>query len=56
MNRHLDENIETMFLTPDESFGFISSSLVKEVDRLGGDVSDFVGPEVEKALRERFGT
>ncbi len=56
MNRHLAEDIETMFLTPDEDYGFISSSLVKEVARLGGDVSDFVGNEVKAALRERFGT
>ena len=56
MNRHLAEDIETMFLTPDEDYGFISSSLVKEVARLGGDVSDFVGTEVQASLRERFGT
>lgn len=56
MNRHLAEDIETMFLTPDEDYGFISSSLVKEVARLGGDVSDFVGSEVQAALRDRFGT
>ena len=56
MNRHLDENVETMFLTPDEDYSFISSSLVKEIARLGGNVSDFVGPEVQAALRARFGT
>jgi pantetheine-phosphate adenylyltransferase len=56
MNRHLAEDIETMFLTPDEDYGFISSSLVKEVARLGGNVSDFVGGEVQAALRARFGT
>jgi pantetheine-phosphate adenylyltransferase len=56
MNRHLAPKVETMFLTPDEDYGFISSSLVKEVARLGGDVSDFVGNEVKAALRERFGT
>jgi pantetheine-phosphate adenylyltransferase len=56
MNRHLAEDIETMFLTPDESYAYISSSLVKEIARLDGDVSDFVGPEVEAALRKRFGT
>ena len=56
MNRHLAQDIETMFLTPDEEYGFISSSLVKEVARLDGDVTDFVGASVEKALRERFGT
>ena len=56
MNRHLAPDIETLFLTPDEEYGFISSSLVKEVARLDGDVTDFVGASVEKALRERFGT
>ncbi len=56
MNRHLDENVETMFLTPDEDYSFISSSLVKEVARLGGNVSDFVGAQVQAALRARFGT
>jgi pantetheine-phosphate adenylyltransferase len=55
MNRHLAEEIETMFLTPDESYSYISSSLVKEIARLDGDVSDFVGTEVEAALRARFG-
>jgi len=45
-----------MFLTPDENYSFISSSLVKEVARLKGNVSDFVGADVAAALRERFGT
>ena len=56
MNRHLAEDIETMFLTPDEEYSFISSSLVKEIARLDGNVTDFVGSSVEAALRERFGT
>jgi len=55
MNRNLREEVETMFLTPDEQFGFISSTLVREVARLGGDVSQFVGPEIEIAMREQFG-
>ena len=55
MNRNLCEKIETMFLTPDEKFGFISSTLVREVARLGGDVSQFVGPEIEVAMKEQFG-
>jgi len=55
MNRNLCEDIETMFLTPDEKFGFISSTLVREVARLGGDVSQFVGPEIEVAMKEQFG-
>lgn len=55
MNRNLCEEVETMFLTPDEKFGFISSTLVREVARLGGDVSQFVGPEIEAALKKQFG-
>ena len=44
-----------MFLTPDEDYSFISSSLVKEIARLNGDVSEFVGSNVQAAMRERFG-
>ncbi len=55
MNRNLCEEVETMFLTPDEKYGFISSTLVREVARLGGDVSQFVGPEIEDALKKQFG-
>ncbi|OBS09403.1 pantetheine-phosphate adenylyltransferase [Acidihalobacter prosperus] len=54
MNRKLDPGIESIFLTPDEAYGFISSSLVREIARLGGDVSDFVSPAVQKALISRF--
>ncbi len=50
MNRHLIPNVETLFLTPAEQYGFISSSLVREVARLGGDVSGFVPPSVNRAL------
>ncbi len=53
MNRHLTEEVETAFLTPTEKYTFISSSLVREVAELGGDIGDFVSPEVEKALMER---
>ena len=51
MQRQLDSGIETVFLTPTEQFTFISSSLVREIASLGGDVSKFVHPEVEAALR-----
>jgi pantetheine-phosphate adenylyltransferase len=54
MNRHLAPNVETLFLTPDEDFSFISSSLVKEIARLDGDVSEFVCVEVQQALKRRF--
>jgi len=54
MNRHLAPNVETLFLTPDEDFGFISSSLVKEIARLDGDVSEFVSEGVRQAMLKRF--
>jgi pantetheine-phosphate adenylyltransferase len=54
MNRHLAPRVETLFLTPDEEFSFISSSLVKEIARLDGDVSEFVAAEVQQAMRQRF--
>ena len=53
MNRRLAPEVETIFLTPDERFSYISSSLVREIAFLGGDVSAFVHPEVETALRAR---
>ena len=55
MNRHLTEEVETAFLTPTEKYTFISSSLVREVASLGGDVSEFVSPKVKEALLERCG-
>ena len=54
MNRHLNAEAETIFLTPAEHLSFISSSLVREVASLGGDVSNFVHPEVRLALQERL--
>lgn len=53
MSRHLDREIETVFLTPQEQFTFISSTLVREVALLGGDVREFVHPIVEAALKKR---
>ena len=55
MNRHLTEDVETVFLTPTEKYTFISSSLVREVATLGGNVSEFVSPKVKSALMERCG-
>lgn len=55
MNRHLTDEVETAFLTPTEKYMFISSSLVREVASLGGDVSEFVSPKVRLALLERCG-
>jgi pantetheine-phosphate adenylyltransferase len=54
MNRRLAPEVETLFLTPAEQYAFISSTLVREIARLGGDVSEFVHPEVERALSEKF--
>ncbi|MFP3873681.1 MAG: pantetheine-phosphate adenylyltransferase [Thiohalophilus sp.] len=54
MNRHLAANIETVFMTPAEEYSYISSSLVREVARLGGDVSPFVHEKVVAALKRRM--
>lgn len=50
MNRKLAPEIETMFMTPAEQYSFISSSLVREISALGGNVSEFVHPSVAKRL------
>lgn len=50
MNRKLDPSIETLFLTPSEQHTYVSSSLVREIAALGGDISNFVAPEVADAL------
>lgn len=55
MNRKLFADVETVFLTPAEQFNCISSSLVREIVRLGGDASEFVHPNVYQALAERVG-
>ncbi len=54
MNRHLIPGVETLFLTPAEKYSFISSTLVREISRLGGDVRKFVPPVVDAALQEEF--
>lgn len=54
MNARLDSNIETLFLAASERQQFISSHLVKEIARLGGDVSDFVSPSVAESLVARL--
>ena len=54
MNRHLDPGIETTFLTPAESYAFLSSTLIKEVASLGGDVSNFVPAQVMTALQQVY--
>jgi pantetheine-phosphate adenylyltransferase len=54
MNRHLFPGLETVFLVPPEDATYLSSSLVREIARYGGDVSEFVHPVVAEALRRRF--
>jgi pantetheine-phosphate adenylyltransferase len=54
MNRRLAPDVETIFLTPAEKYTFISSSLVKEVATLGGDIADFVDTKVKAALNNRM--
>lgn len=54
MNRALDPHMESLFLTPAEHLSYISSSIVREIAALGGDVSKFVTPEVELALKAKF--
>ncbi len=55
MNRSLAPDMESIFLTPAEHLSFISSSIVREIAMLGGDVSKFVTPPIEAALRQKFG-
>ncbi|MFQ3670215.1 MAG: pantetheine-phosphate adenylyltransferase [Verrucomicrobiia bacterium] len=53
MNRKLDEKLETIFLMPKESYTYLSSRIIKEISRLGGDISPFVPACVQRALEER---
>lgn len=55
MNREMDPETEFIFLTPDVNLSFLSASLVREVAKLGGDVSPFVSPTVLDRLRDAFG-
>lgn len=55
MNKKLAPEVEQVFLAPDQEYIYLSSSLVKEVVSLGGDISELVTPSVEKALRQRLG-
>jgi pantetheine-phosphate adenylyltransferase len=54
MNRRMQSKVETLFLTPAENLSFVSSSLVKEIAVLGGDVSEFVAPCVQTALKAKL--
>lgn len=55
MNAHLAPEIEILFMMPDATYSYLSSSLVREVARLGGDVSPFVAPSVARRLTDRLG-
>jgi len=54
MNKHLAPEIEILFMAPDSTYSFLSSSMVREVARLGGDIGEFVSPSVARRLAERF--
>lgn len=54
MNRELDENFEAVFLTPSQDYSFISSTMIREIAKLGGDVSKFVPPCVLNAFNEKL--
>jgi pantetheine-phosphate adenylyltransferase len=56
MNRELWGEVETLFLTPDARYSFLSASLVREVASLGGDVANFVSPKVLQSLKRKFST
>jgi len=51
MNRHLQPKVETIFVMPNEAYSYTSSTLVKQIAKLGGDISNFVPPNVAAALR-----
>jgi pantetheine-phosphate adenylyltransferase len=54
MNRHLNRDVDTIFMMTDERYSFIRSSLVKEVARFGGNIADKVPAVVEKYLKKKF--
>lgn len=55
MNRKLNERVETIFMMPKETYTFLSSRIIKEVARLGGDIGGFVPSHVSSALARKFG-
>lgn len=55
MNRQLNRRVETVFMMPSARYSFLNATIVREVARLGGDVSELVPPMVAERLRERFG-
>ena len=55
MNRALTADVETVFLTPDTRYQHISSTIVREIARLGGDVTQFVAPSIQNRLITKLG-
>ncbi|KYD14334.1 MAG: pantetheine-phosphate adenylyltransferase [Caldibacillus debilis] len=55
MNKKLNEEVDTFFIMTKKEYSFLSSSIVKEVAKYNGDISDLVPPSVERALKEKFG-
>lgn len=55
MNHRLHPGLETLFLTPSEQYAFISSTMIREIAKLGGDVSGFVPEAVQRALLDKYG-
>ncbi len=54
MNRHMDQNVATVFLMPHDRYTHLNSSIIREIASMGGDISDFVPLVVEKALNEKY--
>jgi pantetheine-phosphate adenylyltransferase len=54
MNRKLNERMETIFMMPKDTYTYLSSRMIKEIARLGGDVSPFVPPHIQQALVSRL--
>ena len=54
MNRHLIPEVETLFLTPSDQYMFVSATIVREIAKFGGDVSQFVHPHVQQKLRDKY--
>ena len=54
MNRAMSPDLESIFLTPKAKFSFLSSTLVREIASMGGEISSFVDPIIEDALKKRF--
>jgi len=56
MNRNMNERVETIFMMPKDTYTYLSSRMIKEIARLGGDVSAFVPPHIKTALDAKFRT